>query len=303
MPSLEATVEPQHSGVRLDKYIADVLGLFSRSQIPHRQVTVQVNGAEAKLSTRLGAGDRLHISYEDPEPTAIEAEDIPLDILYEDADVVVINKPTGMVVHPAAGHWSGTVVQALLHHVRGLSEQFSDGVRPGIVHRLDRDTSGVLVAGKHPAAVESLAKQFKARTTRKTYLAMVKGQLASTSGVIETNLGRDAHHRKRFAVVSEGGKEAVTEYRLLHQGSSYAFVQLEPKTGRTHQLRVHMAHLGHPVVGDPIYSRQSNQFPELPLMLHAYRLEINLPDGTRHVFVAPLPERILRVAPADLAVR
>lgn len=296
----ESTVDASFAGVRLDKYIAEALNLFSRSQIQHRNLSARVNGKAVKLSSRVVEGDLVQLTFDEPAASEITPEDIPLDILYEDEDVVVINKPAGMVVHPAAGHWSGTVVQALMYHISGLRGRFDDPVRPGIVHRLDRDTTGVLIAAKHPAAVELLARQFKARTAKKTYIAMVKGQMNSTRGVFEGALARDPNNRKRYAVVNPGGKEAVTEYRLLHQAADFALVELRPRTGRTHQLRVHLSHDGHPIIGDPVYGRKSGPFAGLPLMLHAATLEISLPSGEPASFHAPLPQPFLTVWPTDL---
>lgn len=298
---LETVVDAEHTGMRLDKYLADALDLFARSQIQHRNVRVTVKGSPVKLSTRLHEGDHLSVRYSQPQPLTLEPESIPLDLLYEDADVVVINKAAGMVVHPGAGNWHGTLVQALLGHIQGLRSAFPDGVRPGIVHRLDRETTGVIIAAKHPAASNFLAAQFKMRSTEKTYLAFVRGQLSNGSGMIDRPIARDPRHRKRFSVVSDGGKPAVTRYRVLWQDRDFSIVELHPKSGRTHQLRVHMAALGHPIVGDTLYGRAGGRFPHAPLMLHAGRLEIDLPSGGRRAFIAPLPDSFTSVWPASLA--
>jgi 23S rRNA pseudouridine1911/1915/1917 synthase len=284
-------VDPEAAGIRLDRYLAENLGLFPRSQIAHRDVVVRVDGQSVKLSRRVKPGETLEIGYSEPESSAIEPENIELDIIFENDDVVVVNKPAGMVVHPAAGNRTGTLAQGLMHHVIMLRERFNDAARPGIVHRLDKDTSGVIIAAKHPEALAWLSAQFQERTTEKTYLAVVRGGLPRSVGTVETRIGRDPHNRKRFAVVQSGGKRAVTHYRVLRRYPGYTFVRLRPETGRTHQLRVHMAHLGRPIVGDPVYARRDPAFPETGLLLHAYRLRIVLPgESQSRSFTARLPE-------------
>jgi 23S rRNA pseudouridine1911/1915/1917 synthase len=278
--------------MRVDRFLAEELELFARSQIAHRDVVVRVATMPIKLSRRLQAGERLEIEYSEPVAASIEPEEIALDIIFENADVVVIDKPAGMVVHPGAGNWTGTLVQGLMYHIRSLSERFADHARPGIVHRLDKDTSGVIIAAKHPDALAELAAQFKAHTTEKHYLAVVKGQLRRSVGTVSTGIGRDPKNRKRFTAVEQGGKPAVTDYRVLRHYDGYSFVSLRPKTGRTHQLRVHMAHLGCPIVGDPVYSRTDRRFPDVTLALHAYQLTIRLPgEHDPRTFTARLPQR------------
>jgi 23S rRNA pseudouridine1911/1915/1917 synthase len=283
------------AGLRVDSFVAEHLGLFTRSQVRRRVTEVRVNGQPVRLSRRLRGGDALEVYYTDaPEPT-VEPEPIALDVLYEDARVVVVNKPQGMVVHPAAGNWSGTLVNALLHHSRGLSERFPGGAgRAGLVHRLDKDTSGVIITARDPEALEFLAAQFRSRRVGKQYLAVVEGRLSRVEGRVECRIGRDPRNRKRFACLSNpsGGKAAVTRYRELRRFNGYSLVSLRPQTGRTHQLRVHLAHLGCPVAGDPIYGRRRSPYG---LMLHAYRLRIRLPGEERpRTFRAPLPERFRR---------
>ena len=322
-----ADLEP--SGARIDSYIAGALGLFTRSQIKRRVVEVRLNGRAARLSRKVHNRDVLEIQYtEAPVPT-VEPEAIPLEVLYEDANVVVVNKPQGMVVHPAAGHWSGTLVNALLHHCSTLAERFPAGTpRAGIVHRLDKDTSGVIITARSPEAVEFLAAQFRARRVGKQYLAVVRGRLPQPQGVIETRIGRDPRDRKRFVCLedpggairapggvpraaktkpagaqrahganpdgrSRRGKIAVTRYRELRRLDGCSVVSLQPRTGRTHQLRVHMAYLNCPILGDCTYGRQRSQHS---LMLHAYRLRLCLPGESRsRTFRAPLPERFRRL--------
>ncbi|MFW5744880.1 MAG: RluA family pseudouridine synthase [Spirochaetota bacterium] len=290
--TVSARVPDEAAGTRVDRYIADALDLFPRSQIAHRDVVVRVGGRVCKLSHRLRAGELVEVEFSPPADAAIDAEPVPLDIIFENDDVVVVNKPAGMVVHPAAGNRHGTLAQGLMHHVRTLASAFDDTARPGIVHRLDKDTSGVLIAAKHPQALAELAAQFKQHTTEKRYLAIVKGTLPRSHGTVDAAIGRDPHNRKRFAVVEHGGKEAVTRYRVLRHYDRYSFVSLSPQTGRTHQLRVHMASLGCPIVGDPVYSRTDARFPDLGLALHAYRLRITLPGELEaRWFTARLPDR------------
>ncbi len=276
--------------MRVDRFLSERLGLFPRSQIRSRDVVVLVDSTRVRLSRRVREGEVVEVSWANPAVSAIAAEPIDLDILYENDDVVVIDKPAGMVVHPAAGNWTGTLAQGLMHHVQSLSERFGADARPGIVHRLDKDTSGVIIAAKHPAALAELAAQFKQRSTRKQYLAVVKGAPPAERGSVDLPIARDPGHRKRFAVV-DGGRSAHTEYRVLRRFGSYALVSLHPLTGRTHQLRVHMAALGCPIVGDPVYSRPDSRLRAQRLALHAVRLTIRLPGETEpRTFTARIPD-------------
>jgi 23S rRNA pseudouridine1911/1915/1917 synthase len=284
------------SGCRVDTFIAENLGLFTRSQVRRRVSEVRLEGKPVRLSKRVHDGDSVEIRYTDAPETKVEPEAIPLDILYEDTNVVLVNKPQGMVVHPAAGNWSGTLVNALLHHCGTLAGSFPAGAaRAGIVHRLDKDTSGVIITARNPEALEFLARQFRLRRVGKQYLAVVHGRLPQSQGIIENRIGRDPRNRKRFTCRGgpAGGKVAVTRYRELGRVDGYCLVSLRPRTGRTHQLRVHMAYLGCPIVGDSLYGRKRS--PDT-LMLHAYRLRIRLPgDRGYRTFRAPLPERFRRV--------
>jgi 23S rRNA pseudouridine1911/1915/1917 synthase len=280
------------SGCRVDTFIAESLRLFTRSQVRRRISEVRLNGKAVRLSKRVHNGDSVEISYTDAPDTKVEPEAIPLDILYEDTNVLVLSKPQGMVVHPAAGNWSGTLVNALLHHSSGLAGSFPAGAaRAGIVHRLDKDTSGVIITAKNPEVLEFLARQFRLRRVGKQYLAVVHGALPQTRGIVENRIGRDPRNRKRFTCLDGpgGGKVAVTRYRELGRVGENSLVSLRPRTGRTHQLRVHMAYLGCPIVGDGLYGRNRSADP---LMLHAYRLRLRLPGERRYrTFCAPLPER------------
>jgi 23S rRNA pseudouridine1911/1915/1917 synthase len=284
--------------IRIDAYISDNLGLFSRSQVKKRVQKVLLDGREVKLGKSLSAGEVLEIHYSDPPEIMLEAEDIALDILYEDANVLVVNKPQGMVVHPGCGNHSGTLVNALLFHCREIEERFpGEMLRPGIVHRLDKDTSGVIIMAKNPEALEFLARQFRSGRTRKTYLALVRGRPGQSRGTVDTFIRRHPRDRKRFAPSKQAGKRAVTRYRVLRSFGAVSLLMLRPKTGRTHQLRVHMRHLGCPIVGDGLYGKRGNH----SLMLHAYRLAIRLPgEDTPRLFKAKLPERFKDVIRREL---
>jgi 23S rRNA pseudouridine1911/1915/1917 synthase len=299
--SLDHTVPVLAEPCRLDKYLADTLALFPRSQYDRRNVVVVLEGKPVKPSLKLVGGETLRVTWEDLPEATFGAEDIPLDVLYEDQAVLVVNKVRGMVVHPAHGNWSGTLVQALLHRVKELADNFDEeegsDLRPGIVHRLDKDTSGVLITAKTPAALEFLAAQFRDRSTEKTYYAVLKGQLRGESGVVEGYLGRDPRNRQRFAAVGPSqGKPAVTAWTVVARVPGYTLVRFRPHTGRTHQLRVHSLVLGCPILGDPIYARTDQRHPLAPLMLHAARLVIALPgDGGVQEFTAPLPPEFREV--------
>ncbi len=289
--------DPGLVGIRLDAFVADHLRLFSRSQAKSRIVEASVNGKPVRLSRRLKLGDAISVTWVEAPAIALAAEDIPLTILFENEDAIVIDKPAGMVVHPGSGNWSGTLVNAVLYHCKGIDGAFGvDDPRPGIVHRLDKDTSGVIVVAKNPRAHEMLAAQFSARTTRKRYIAVLKGRLPASSGRIEARLARDPRDRKKFACVSAGGRPALTFYTVLKEYDEYTLASLRPRTGRTHQLRVHMRHLKAPILGDPLYGRPDPRFPEATLMLHARSLTIRLPgESELRVFAAPLPARFRAV--------
>jgi 23S rRNA pseudouridine1911/1915/1917 synthase len=279
--------------LRLDRFIAENLKLFPRSQISNHNLSVEVNNKPAKLSRKVAAGDYVEITYTTLEPVSYAPEQMELNILFENQDVIVVNKAQGMVVHPAAGNRSGTLVQGLLYHCKELRETFEgDELRPGIVHRLDKATSGVLIAAKHPRAQDQLASQFRRKKTIKKYYAIVKGRIIHPEDTVETYITRDRRNRKRFTVSDRDGKLSVTKYRLIKTWESYSFLALMPVTGRTHQLRVHMKYLNHPIVGDPAYGRKDSDLPDATLMLHAYSLSIKLPgEDTPRTFRAPLPPR------------
>ena len=286
--------------LRLDRFIAENLKLFPRSQIGNHDLKVRVNSKPAKLSRKVAAGDFVEITYTTLEPVSYEPEYMELNILFENQDVIVVNKAQGVVVHPAAGNRSGTLVQGLLYYCRDLRETFEgEEIRPGIVHRLDKDTSGVLIAAKHPRARDQLTSQFRRKKTQKKYYAVVKGRVARAEDTVETYVIRDRRNRKKFTVSDREGKLAVTNYRLIKAWDAYSFLALMPVTGRTHQLRVHMKYLNHPIVGDAAYSRKDGGLPDATLMLHAYSLTIKLPgEETPRTFRAPLPSRFKKTLQA-----
>jgi 23S rRNA pseudouridine1911/1915/1917 synthase len=267
-------------GTRIDKYLAGLDGLCTRSQLKTALKEILHNGKPVKPSKQVQPGDQIEIRLCEAEAPLYEAEKIDLDILYEDSRVIAVNKPRGMVVHPGSGVRSGTLVQGLLYHAREIADSFpEEKIRPGIVHRLDKDTSGVLVAAKDPQALEFLSNQFRSRAVKKIYLAIVKGRLPESQGSVKGFIRRDTRHRKRFIAAASGGKAAETRYRVLAECGAYSLVRLAPKTGRTHQLRVHMKSLGCPILGDPIYGRRDERFPQAGLMLHAWRLSLSLPGS------------------------
>jgi len=234
------------------------------------------------------------LSWDEREPDFIVPQDIQLEIIYEDENCVVINKAQGMVVHPGAGNRQGTLVNALCFRKLKSGINFT-GIRPGIVHRLDKETSGVIIAAYNDETHVFLARQFLKRKTRKTYIAIIYGTPKEKTGRIETFIARDPKNRKRFTV-SSSGKTAVTFYKVIKTWGNYSLVFLRPKTGRTHQLRVHMRFLGHPIIGDPVYGCDDNKFMGSSLMLHSKKLEITLPGEEKpHIFSSDIPERFLKV--------
>ena len=292
MAEQELIVAAAEAGARLDAYLAAHPELaLSRSRVQQliEAGHISVSGHPVKSKYRVQAGDSVHVAVPEPVPSVLEPEAIPLDVVYEDADLLVVNKPRNLVVHPAAGHAGGTLVNALLDHVDDLSG--IGGVeRPGIVHRLDKDTTGLLVVAKTEAAHRSLTAQIQSRELRREYLALVAGDVAEGSGRIEAPIGRHPTDRKRMAVQGHGGREATTHFSVLERFPSYTLLLCRLETGRTHQIRVHLAYIGHPVVGDPVYGPRKG-FPGLTAQfLHAARLGLRHPtSGEWLQFEAPLP--------------
>jgi 23S rRNA pseudouridine1911/1915/1917 synthase len=281
------TFRVEAAGQRLDQFLHEQLPQHSRTFL--RNLALTVNGRPAKPSYRVRAGDEVQVEIPPPRPLGTQPEDIPLDVLFEDDDLIVINKPAGMVVHPAAGNFTGTLVNALLHHCRGKLAGIGGVERPGIVHRLDKGTSGCIVVAKTDAAHQSLVAQFKARRVKKIYRAVCAGRLARLTGKIETTIGRSERDRKKMSATARRGRPSLTEYRVLKQHADGALVELALHTGRTHQIRVHMAHIGHPLAGDAIYGKA--KIAVARLMLHSYKLGFTHPrTGQTLEFTAPMPD-------------
>lgn len=301
MTTAEFHAEAGDAGARLDQFLAARATGFSRARIQDliKAGHVTLNGRPTKASARLRAGDALALAEPPPVPTTTLAEDLALDVLFEDDDLIVLNKPAGMVVHPAAGNWQGTVVNALLHHCPALSG-IGGEQRPGIVHRLDKETSGCLVAAKNDTAHQSLSKQFAGREITKIYLALAAGKFRHASGVIEGAIGRHPVQRKKMTVLEDGrGRASKTSYRVLADIPAGTLVECTLHTGRTHQIRVHLRHLGHPLLGDEVYGRRAGFARQ---MLHAWRLGFTHPrTGARLNFQSPIPADFREAGvPADL---
>ncbi|MDE0228958.1 MAG: RluA family pseudouridine synthase [Spirochaetaceae bacterium] len=289
LTTVRLVVDGSGAGERADRYLGVRVGVPSRSQLQLRLAELRVNDRAVKPSTRLNCGDQVVVVLRSAPAIPALPEPLSLDVLYEDDDVVVIDKPSGMVVHPGSGNRGGTLVNGLLYRYRDLSARFPDSPRPGIVHRLDKDTSGVMVVARHAAAHACLARQFSERTVGKRYLAWVSGRPVPPSGRIATRLRRDAKNPLRVRVSRDTGKPAVTRYRICESAGDASLMALRPLTGRTHQLRAHMRWLGHPILGDPLYAGRAKG-TAARLLLHAHRLAIVLPGGTaRTVFEAPPP--------------
>lgn len=295
MPLQKFTIEQGDSGERLDRFLTGV-GIWPSRAFVQKIIAAggaSCNGKALKPSYRLEQGDVLAIAWEEPKPLEVAAEEIPVEILYEDPDVVVVNKPRGMVVHPAAGNYHGTLVNALLEHCKDLSG-IGGVIRPGIVHRLDKDTSGVLVVAKNDRAHLELAAQIKSRQMKRIYRTLVHGRPPET-GRIEAPIGRHPTQRKKMAVVPVG-KPAATNYRVLEYFSRFAFLEVKLESGRTHQIRVHMSHLGYPVVGDPVYGWKNDPAPIHGQALHAVVLGFTHPRSGEYLeFSAKLPPEMEHV--------
>ncbi|MCE9615179.1 MAG: RluA family pseudouridine synthase [Lentisphaerae bacterium] len=287
----EWLADKEGAGNRLDLWVETRVPELSRARIQAlvKRGLITVNGQSAKAHLKIRPGMTVRVVVPPPEPLALTPEAIPLDILFEDRDLIVLNKPAGLVVHPAAGHPSGTLVNALLHHCHDLAG-INGTQRPGIVHRLDRDTTGVMVVAKHDHAMQALAEQFKAGVVHKQYVALVHGVPTPDTGTIESLIGRSRHDRKKMSATPSHGRRAVTHYEVAEVLGDLARLNLRIETGRTHQIRVHLTHIGHPVVGDATYGSRRATAGATRQMLHAASLSFYHPkSGKRLTFEAPLP--------------
>jgi len=288
--TIKLVAPKQVARLRLDRFLASQLSGHSRARLQRliRARFVRLNGQAARPRDLVRAGDEIELTEPPLEKIDNQPEHIPLEILFEDSDLIVINKPAGIVVHPGAGHREHTLVNALLHHCPNLSG-IGGKERPGIVHRLDKETSGCLVIAKNDQAHQGLAIQFAARSVEKIYLAIIAGKLRKTAGVIEEKIGRHPVDRQRMSVTSSRGRAAKTEYRVVRSSDKMSLVECQLHTGRTHQIRVHLHHLGHPVLGDKIYApKLAKEYPRQ--MLHAWKLGFQHPrTGEWKSFAAPLP--------------
>ncbi|NOY82368.1 MAG: RluA family pseudouridine synthase [Kiritimatiellaeota bacterium] len=294
-PEQILTVPDTAAGLRIDQFLAQQFSSHSRASIQRciRAKRVLRNDNPCRPADTIHPGDRVRIAWPAERRFTLTAESMPLDIIYEDDDILVLNKPAGLVVHPAKGHWSGTLVHGLLGYDEHSFRQLGDEIRPGIVHRLDRDTSGALVVARTEAARFALGRAFRERHVEKTYLAIAVGEFGRRDGVIRAPIGRHPRDRKSMAVVERGGKPAVTHYRVLATVGVLTLAEVRIETGRTHQIRVHFAHSFHPILGDPMYGGRQRGAPITVerQMLHAWKLAFPHPrTGQIRQYIAPLPE-------------
>ena len=288
-------VEEEDKGTRLDQYLVKQLDLTrTRVQNLIKENNIKVNNEKTKVAYKIEPNDSVRVYIPEVVEKDIEAEDIKLDIVYQDGDIAIINKYSGMVVHPAHGHYSGTLVNAILFQIKDLSG-INGEMRPGIVHRLDKDTSGLIIVAKNDKAHTKLTEMFKNKEIKKTYLAIVKGKVSKETGRIETNIGRDEKDRKKMSVSRDEkkGKLAITTYKVIDSNERYSLLDVNIETGRTHQIRVHMAYIGHPIVGDSLYGNESDLITRQAL--HAYKVE----------FIHPITNKkmeIQSVIPKDMGI-
>ena len=284
-------VEEEDKGTRLDQYLVKQLDLTrTRVQNLIKENNIKVNNEKTKVAYKIEPNDSVRVYIPEVVEKDIEAEDIKLDIVYQDGDIAIINKYSGMVVHPAHGHYSGTLVNAILFQIKDLSG-INGEMRPGIVHRLDKDTSGLIIVAKNDKAHTKLTEMFKNKEIKKTYLAIVKGKVSKETGRIETNIGRNEKNRKKMSISKKKkkGKLAITTYKVIDSNERYSLLDVNIETGRTHQIRVHMKHIGYPILGDIVYGRPDNKI--MRQMLHAYKLEFKHPITSEEmVLEAQLPK-------------
>lgn len=298
MDKLEFVAGPEEQSVRIDRYLAGHCGEFSRSYLQKllKEQAVSVNGKPVKANYKIQPGDQISLLIPELQKLDILPEDIPLDILYEDDYLLVVNKPKDMVVHPSAGHTEGTLVNAVRAHCGEHLSGINGVLRPGIVHRIDKDTTGALVICKDDAVHRDLAEQLKEHSIRRRYRAIVCGNLKEDEGTVDAPIGRHPIDRKKMAVNYKNGKDAVTHYRVLERFGQYTYIECRLETGRTHQIRVHMASIGHPLLGDTVYGSSRNSKNLQGQVLHAMILGFRHPaTGEYMEFEAPLPEYFLKL--------
>ena len=287
------TADIEHEDQRIDRYLTEMLPEQSRSffQKLIRDGFVMVNHIIVKVNYRLKTGDLIEIDIPDAVPTEIVPENIPLDILYEDDDLLIVNKPKGMVVHPAVGHSTGTLVNAIMYHCQGNLSGINGEIRPGIVHRIDKDTTGSLIISKNDEAHRNIAEQIKEHSVTRRYVGVVAGTFSEEIGTVEGAIGRHPNDRKRMTINEKSGKPAVTHYRVLQTLKGASFMEFELETGRTHQIRVHMASISHPLLGDTVYGNSKNPYKLQGQALHARTIGFIHPTTGEYIEVsAPIPE-------------
>lgn len=298
METIEFLVEETEGGVRIDRFLAEKCEDISRSFLQKllKDQQISVNGKAVKANYKVQPGDSIMLEMPEPKELDILPEDIPLDILYEDDALLVVNKPKGMVVHPSAGHVSGTLVNAVLAHCKGNLSGINGVLRPGIVHRIDKDTTGALLICKKDSVHRDLAEQLKEHSIKRRYRAIVQGNLKEDEGTIEGPIGRHPIDRKKMAINPKNGKDAVTHYRVLERFGNSTYVECRLETGRTHQIRVHMTSIGHPLLGDEVYGSSKNPYHLQGQTLHAMVLGFIHPVcGEYMEFEAPLPDYFLKL--------
>ncbi|MBQ5857508.1 MAG: RluA family pseudouridine synthase [Peptococcaceae bacterium] len=297
MDIFELEITAEENGTRLDSYLAEELEGISRSYLQKLigEGLILVNQKTVKANYKVKTGDTLLVQIPEAAPVDIQPEPMDLDIVYEDSDLMIVNKPVGLVVHPAHGHYSGTLVNGLLAHCTDLSG-INGKMRPGIVHRIDKDTSGLLMIAKNDLAHQHLAEQLKAHSIKRAYYALVQGVISEPAGLVDAPIGRHEIDRKKMAVTFKNSKEARTHYYVKERFAKNTFIECRLETGRTHQIRVHMAYLGHPLVGDPLYGTRKNNLDFPGQALHAYALGFVHPrTGEELYFEAPIPEHFQSV--------
>ncbi len=294
----ELNLECDENAARIDAWLAGKLEEYSRSYIQKlcQDGNIKVNGVQVKSNYKLKTGDLVTAQIPTAEVLQVTAEEIPLDIVYEDEHIVVINKPKGMVVHPAAGNYSGTLVNALMKHCGESLSDINGVIRPGIVHRIDKDTSGLLVVAKNNHAHEFLSKKLKTHDIKREYIALVEGIIYENAGKIDAPIGRHPVERKKMSVNLKTGRNAITHFRVLERFPSATYLELKLETGRTHQIRVHMSYINHPIIGDEVYGRKKQRFDTQGQVLHARRLTFEHPvTGRLMEFETPVPEYFTRL--------